>query len=158
MTTASISAPRLAGAPKLRLLPSGHRQRSEQQRASTRIMRAPRAPEPAAGAGAAEVIAEAAPTRFHAEASVLVVGRDPSRLAATIDEFADTMPSGTRFAHASALWEVLVLAGSSRMVILSDDLVDVTSASLMRMLSHRYPALAVVALDDAPVQRVASHS
>jgi hypothetical protein len=81
------------------------------------------------------------------DAPVLVAGSDATRRDAMIDELAHTMGRGTRFAHAAASWEVLALAGSSRMVILSGALEDVESASLMRMLSHRYPALPVVSLD-----------
>jgi hypothetical protein len=81
------------------------------------------------------------------DAPVLVAGSDATRRDAMIDELAHTMGCGTRFAHAAASWEVLALAGSSRMVILSGALEDIESASLMRMLSHRYPALPVVSLD-----------
>ena len=147
MTTASVTAPRLVSAPKLRLLSSGQRQRSEQQRASTRGNRAEPGRDLASRAVAAERAAEAPLSSSSADAPVLVVGHDASRRSATIEELGQTMPSGTKFAHASALWEVLVLAGSSRMVILSGDLDDVPSASLMRMLSHRYPTLPVVHLD-----------
>ena len=70
-----------------------------------------------------------------------------------IEEFGQTMAPGTKFVHASAFWEVLVLAGSSRMVILSGDLDEVPTGSLMRMLSHRYPTLPVVALDASGTAR-----
>ncbi|HEV2975439.1 MAG TPA: hypothetical protein VGX69_10690 [Solirubrobacteraceae bacterium] len=155
MTTASITVPRLAGAPKLRLLPRGAYQRSEQQRASTRGKRVERVPD-ASRAVSAVAVADAPTPTSAADAPVLLVGRNASRRSATIAELGQTMPSGTKFAHASTLGEVLVLAGSSRMVILSGDLADAPSASLMPMLSHRYPTLPVVAFDDAANERVAS--
>lgn len=149
MTT--ITAPagrpgRYAGAAKLRLLPSGERTRLDDV-APTTQHRAWRNHATSAIAAAEPAPAPTMPL----DAPVLVAGRDATRRAAMIEEFERTMAPGTKFVHASAFWEVLVLAGQSRMVILSGDLDEVPTDSLMRMLGHRYPALPVVALD-APAQ------
>jgi hypothetical protein len=135
-------ASRYAGAPKLRLLPSTdtHRVAGSEPVAPRRAWRNH------AVSAAAQAVAERDTTPAP-DAPVLVAGRDASRRAAMIDEFGRTMAPGTKFVHVSAFWEVLALAGTSRMVIVSGDLDDVASGSLMRMLGHRYPALAVVALD-----------
>ncbi len=147
MTT--IAAPavrrsRYAGAPKLRLLPSGEPARVAGA--------APAPPERAWRSHRADAALAPAPEHDSAsrgDAPVLVAGRDASRRTAMIAELESTMAPGTRFVHASAFWEVLVLAGTSRMVILSGELDEFPTASLMRMLGNRYPALPVVALDAA---------
>jgi hypothetical protein len=141
MTT--ITAPaarpgRFAGASKLRLLSSGERPRTHTVAPET----------PRRDATNTATAAEPAPT-MPLDAPVLVAGRDAARRASMIAEFERTMAPETKFVHASAFWEVLVLAGQSRMVILSGDLDEVPTDSLMRMLGHRYPALPVVALDAA---------
>jgi hypothetical protein len=136
----TISAPadrhsRYSGAPKLRLLARGEQRRL--------VAFAP-------ARAARSRVGVAAPAQREmppVDAPVLVAGRDASRRVAMTEEFGRTMAAGTKFVHASALWEVLVQAGSSRMVILSGDLDEVSTESLMRMLGHRYPALPVVALD-----------
>lgn len=158
MTTAAVTADRLAGAPKLRLLASGQRSRSEQRHAGPHGKRLRRVAEAAPRRAAAEAAAEPPLASTAADAPVLVVGDDASQRSATISELGQTMQPGTTFAHASALWEVLVLAASCRMVILSGDLIDVPGPSLMRILSHRYPTLPIVALDGAPLQGAASHA
>ncbi len=155
MTT--ISAPtdrqsRYLGAPKLRLLASG---KQPGFRRAARDSKRARAHD-----HAGEPSAAAAPERELAppDAPVLVAGREAAGRAVMIEEFERTMAPGTRFVHASALWEVLVLASSSRMVILSGDLDEVPTASLMRMLGHRYPALPVVALDAPPATLTLAHA
>lgn len=144
MTT--ITAPagragRYAGAAKLRLLPSGERRLNDVAPIAAQRSRHDHATSVA-------VVAEPA---MALDAPVLVAGRDATRRAAMIEEFERTMAPGTKFVHAAAFWEVLVLAGQSRMVVLSGDLDEVPTDSLMRTLGHRYPALPVVALD-APAQ------
>ena len=57
------------------------------------------------------------------------------------------MPQGTSFQEASAFWEVLAQAPGSRMVILSGDLEDGPSESLMQAIGNRHPGLPVVSLD-----------
>ncbi len=154
MTT--ITAPagrpgRYAGAAKLRLLPSGERSRLHDV-APTAPRRVWREDATSAAASAERALAPAPTTPT--DAPVLIAGRDATRRAAMIAEFERTMAPGTKFVHASAFWEVLVLAGQSRMVILSGDLDEVPTDSLLRMLGHRYPALPVVALD-APAPALA---
>lgn len=142
---------RYEGAPKLRLLPSADARRVAGSE--------PVAPRRAWRNHAVSAAVQADAERDSApapDAPVLVAGRDASRRTAMIDELGSTMAPGTRFAHASAFWEVLALAGTSRMVILSGDLDDVPSGSLMRMLGHRYPALPVVALDPAEASRASA--
>lgn len=145
--TAPASRPgRYAGAAKLRLLPSGGRTHVHDV--------ATAAPRRAWRDEARTALAMAEPAPTMPDAPVLIAGRDATRRATMIEEFERTMAPDTRFVHASAFWEVLVLAGQSRMVILSGDLDEVPTDSLMRMLGHRYPALPVVALD-APAPALA---
>jgi hypothetical protein len=149
MTTIAATAGgngRYLGAPKLRLLASGERPRFERPSVAAHRGRRSQARDGGAAA-AAPALAPEAELAQQSGAPVLVAGRDASRRAGMIEELEQTMASDTKFVHASAFWEVLVLAGSSRLVILSGDLDEVPTESLMRMLSHRYPALPVVALD-----------
>jgi hypothetical protein len=132
---------RYLGAPKLRLLASSEKPPLEH--VTIAAFRARPAPRAAGATAVAPELEHARPT----DAPVLIAGRDTTRRASMIDELKRAMPHGTKFVHASAFWEVLVHAGSSRMVILSGDLDEVPTESLMRMLSHRYPSLPVVALD-----------
>jgi hypothetical protein len=143
MTTIAVPTVRYPGAPRLRLLAG-----RDGSSVAKRRLQAPRAPRTferdVASAPLARGSAQSSPT---AEGPVLVAGKDATRRACMIEELASTMAPGTRFTHAAASWEVLALAGSSRMVILSGELEEISNESLMRMLSHRYPALPVVALD-----------
>jgi hypothetical protein len=152
MTTITAPTGRYLGAPRLRLFAGGDAARAARlikpklklKPAGARRVRehdAPSAWAPDAGVA----------TSPAGDAPVLVAGKDATRRDAMIDELAQTMAPGTRFAHAAASWEVLALAGSSRMVVLSGELEEITSESLMRMLSNRFPALPVVALD-APAE------
>ncbi len=156
MTT--ITAPggqsgRYLGAPKLRLLASGEPRCCERPGATARRARHTQATD-AGAAAPAPALAPAAEPASQGGAPVLVAGRDATRRATMIEELEQTMAPDTKFVHASAFWEVLVLAGSSRLVILSGDLDEVPTGSLMRMLGHRYPALPVVAVD-APTPALA---
>ena len=143
MTTIAASTGRYPGAPRLRLL-AGH----DGSNVAKRRLQAPRAPQtPERNVARAPVARAPVQSSPSADAPVLVAGKDATRRASMIEELASTMAPGTCFTHAAASWEVLALAGSSRMVILSGGLEEISNESLMRMLSHRYPALPVVALD-----------
>lgn len=151
MTTITAPTGRYPGAPRLRLLAGGEQARRSQSRLEA--THAPHTSErEVASASQRRDTATSSPI---VDAPVLVAGRDATRRDAMVEELARTMAPSTRFAHAAASWEVLALAGSSRMVILSGELEGVSSESLMRMLSHRYPALPVVALD---AQRALTHA
>jgi hypothetical protein len=84
-----------------------------------------------------------------ADASVLIAGADASSRARMIEELRGLLPDGTPFAEASETWQVLTKASTSRMVILTGELGDISARGLMRVLSRRYPLLPVVALGDA---------
>ncbi len=132
MTGLAISAPALSDAPRLRLLPS----RSD-------------SPTSGDGQAAADPVAlRPAPDAPSSDASpVLVAGRDSARRAAVLGELSESLPEDTMFEQAGAFWEVLVRAPCSRMIVLSGELDDVPTSSLMRMLGHRHPGLPVVSLD-----------
>jgi hypothetical protein len=143
MKTIAASTRRYPGAPTLRLFAGGTPARRQKSRFEVARVR---------HAGQLDVAGGPAPldtasSRPTSDAPVLVAGADATRRDAMIDELARTMAPGTRFAHAAASWEVLALAGSSRMVVLSGELEEASGESLMRMLGHRYPALPVVSLD-----------
>ncbi len=90
---------------------------------------------------------------------ILVAGADPGKRAAVVRDLRETLPSDTRLGEAGAVWEVLEQAPSCGVVMLADDLGDVSARSLMRLLGRRHPRLPVVALDaspDAPARDVAS--
>jgi hypothetical protein len=83
-------------------------------------------------------------------ATVLIAGPDPTARAAVQQELGRVLPERTPFAQAATLWEVLMQAPDSRMVILSGELEDVPADSLLHMLGRRHPGLPVVSLDDLP--------
>src|ERR1700761_9153853 len=118
MTTITAPTRRYLGAPKLRLWADGASHEHEQPRFEAARVRHASELDVAGGATRRGV----APSTPAADAPVLVAGRDATRRAAMIEELAHTMAPGTRFAHAAASWEVLALAGRSRMVILSGEL------------------------------------
>jgi hypothetical protein len=62
-------------------------------------------------------------------------------------DLAKTMPQSTSYEHAGAIWEVLVRAPQAGMVVLSGDLDDMPTDSLMQMLIHQSPDVPVVRLD-----------
>ncbi|HEX4482747.1 MAG TPA: hypothetical protein VH081_03095 [Solirubrobacteraceae bacterium] len=152
MTTITAPTGRYLGAPKLRLFAGGEAARTARL-AKPKFKRKPTGARLASQHDAPSTWAPSAnvPASPAGDAPVLVAGKDATRRDAMIDELARTMAPDTRFAHAAASWEVLALAGSSRMVVLSGELEEITSESLMRMLSNRFPALPVVALD-APAE------
>jgi hypothetical protein len=83
------------------------------------------------------------------ERPVLLAGGDAAARAAVQSDLAKTMPADTTFEQAGAVWEVLVRAPSSSMVILSGELEDIAAGSVMQMITHRHPEVPVVCMDAA---------
>jgi hypothetical protein len=147
MTTASLRsdwspAQEISTAPRLRLLArSGPAERARAER-----------DEPGAPAvthnrnGAA-----AAPDARHAGASspapVLVAGADAATRASVRRELGELMPQGTRFEEVGTFWELLARAPTSRMVVLSGGLGELSAETLLRSLGHRHPDLPVVSIE-----------
>ncbi|HWX75369.1 MAG TPA: hypothetical protein VNZ05_08685, partial [Solirubrobacteraceae bacterium] len=78
---------------------------------------------------------------------VLIAGRDRSareRLRRDLDE---VMPAGTCFEELDTFWEVLARAPSSRMVVFSDAVGELSAESLLHTLAQRHPDLPVVSLE-----------
>lgn len=90
---------------------------------------------------------QATPERAAAPRSILLAGGEAGDRAAVLSDLRRTMPGGTVFRQAGALWEVLARAAESSMVVLSGELDEVPAESLMHMLAHRNPALPVVSVD-----------
>ncbi len=131
MSTVAIQLGTSLEGPKLRLLPkTGSRQRRRGQLEAV----AWRPPEPA-------------PRRAAAPRSVLLAGGDANDREAVLADLRRTMPGGTTFRQAGALWEMLARAAESSMVVLSGELDEVSAESLMQMLAHRNPSLPVVSVD-----------
>jgi hypothetical protein len=84
-----------------------------------------------------------------AEKPILLAGGDTGARAAVQRDLAKTMPRSTTFEQAGAVWEVLVRAPEASMVILGGELEEIPAESVMQMLAHRHPGLAVVCLDAA---------
>ena len=93
--------------------------------------------------------AEPRPSLGRAEGAVLVAGGDPARRATVVEELAGSLPQGTSFQQADALWQLLAQAPGSRMVVLSGALDDLAPESLLHTLAHRHPGLPVVSLEPA---------
>jgi hypothetical protein len=87
---------------------------------------------------------------------VLLAGGDADRRAALLDELTQTLSASTVFEQADAVCEVLEHAPGSRMVFITGDLDDAPAESLMRMLAHRHPGLAVLVVDD-PMRDAGGH-
>jgi hypothetical protein len=140
MNTFAAQAGGLVAAPKLRLRaasrPAPNRQRSGAARRD--------GGERPAGERPALHLVEGA---THDGRPVLVAGADPGSRDAVLADLTDSMAPGTTFAEARAFWEVLVQAPSSSMVVLSGELDDLPTESLMRMLARRHPGLPVVSID-----------
>lgn len=131
MTTLAIQMSAPSEGPKLRLLPkTGSRQRRQ---GSFDL--------------ASQQTREATPERAGAPRSILLAGGDANDRAAVLRDLRRTMPGGTTFRQAGALWEMLARAAESSMVVLSGELDEVSAESLMHMLAHRNPALPVVSVD-----------
>jgi hypothetical protein len=124
---------RSTAGPRLRLLPK--RQPQHERRGPSGPIRARRLPSlaPSADAGARE-----------SDAPVLIAGADAGQRADLLEQLSRTMPQNTRFEQAEAVWEVLVHAPESRMVVLSGDLDELPAESLLHALGHRHPDLPVV--------------
>lgn len=82
-----------------------------------------------------------------AASAVLIAGGDADRRVAVAAELRKRLSAETSFAEATALWEVLNAAATSSLVVLAGDLDDVSAKSLMHMIGHRYPELAVISLE-----------
>jgi hypothetical protein len=131
MTTSTIQKDATFEGPKLRLLPKTG---SLQPRRNSPIT-------------AARQTHQATPERAVASRSILLAGGEAGDREAVLNDLRQTMPGGTTFEQAGALWEVLARAGESSMVVLSGELDEVPAESLMQMLAHRNPALPVVSVD-----------
>ncbi len=130
MTTLAIQTGASFEGPKLRLLPkTGNLQR---RRGSLGY-----APE-----RAHETMSERAST----PRSILLAGGDADDREAVLQDLRRTMPGGTTFRQAGALWEMLARAAESSMVVLSGELEEVSAESLMHMLAHHDPTLPVVSV------------
>jgi hypothetical protein len=130
MTTVAIPSHAFAQAPKLRLLPKKGKSVKREvapDRQPPRLLRGPAT----------------------AEKPILLAGGDTGARAAVQRDLAKTMPRSTTFEQAGAVWEVLVRAPEASMVILGGELEEIPAESVMQMLAHRHPGLAVVCLDAA---------
>ena len=78
---------------------------------------------------------------------LLVAGADSARRGALLEDLIETMPEDTCFEQASQLSEVLELAPTSRMVILSGGLEDASARALMGILGQRHPTLPIINMD-----------
>jgi hypothetical protein len=131
MTTLAIQMGAAFEGPKLRLLPK-----------TGSLQRRPKSVD-----SAARPTDRATPERAPAPRSILLAGGDAGDREAVLSDLRRTMPGGTTFRQAGALWEVLAHAAESSMVVLSGELDEVPAESLMHMLAHRNPALPVVSVD-----------
>lgn len=77
---------------------------------------------------------------------VLVAGASLSTRSKMLGELRNLLPPSTRFLEACEAWEVLARAGDSRMVVLTEDLGDLSAESLVRLLGRRHPDLPVLAV------------
>lgn len=77
---------------------------------------------------------------------VLIVGDDAARRSKMLSELRGLLPTGTPFVEASETWDVLAQTTGSRMVVLTDGLGEVSTHTLMRILSRRHPTLPVIAV------------
>jgi DNA-binding NtrC family response regulator len=81
---------------------------------------------------------------------VLVVAADASERSRMLAELRNVLPAGTVFVEAEETWRVLARAAASHMVVLVDDLPDISSKALVRLLARRQPTLPVLALGGTP--------
>lgn len=83
-------------------------------------------------------------------ADVLLAGASEDRRRKLMSDLSRTLTPRTRFREASVAWEVLQQAPTSRMVVLTGDLDDISAESLTRLLARRHPLLPVLTLDQSP--------
>ena len=84
-------------------------------------------------------------TRGH-PAHVLVAGAEEGARARMLGELRNLLPASTCFLEARETWELLARAANSRMVVLTDDLGDISTETLVRLLGRRHPTLPVFAV------------
>ena len=77
---------------------------------------------------------------------VLVAGLDRRARADMLRELREVLPGGTRFVETREAWETLTLAEDSQMVVLVEDLADLSGSSMVRLLARRQPTLPVLAV------------
>lgn len=94
--------------------------------------------------------------------TVLVAGAQPTARAKMLRQLRELLPDGTPFVEACETWEVVAQASSSRLVVLTGDLGDLSARGLMRVLSRRHPLLPVIAVggctDEAAAHQVGAAS
>jgi hypothetical protein len=78
--------------------------------------------------------------------SILIAGSDERRRSNLRASLSARMPEGTRFTEATATWELLEHAPSSRMVMLAGEIEGSSTESVMHLLGNRHPQLPVLAL------------
>ena len=78
---------------------------------------------------------------------ILIVAAGARRRARVHRELAAALAPETVFAQAGNVWEVLAQAPLSGVVMLAQDLPDVSTRTLMELLGRRHPWLPVVVLD-----------
>jgi hypothetical protein len=81
---------------------------------------------------------------------VLVAGSDAGTRTRMLLELRNLLPVSTRFVEAREMWELLARASDSRIVVLTDDLGDLSTDSLVRLLGRRHPTLPVLAVGGEP--------
>jgi hypothetical protein len=80
------------------------------------------------------------------QAAVLIAGGQRGARAKMLRQLRELLPEGTPFVEACETWEVVAQAPSSRLVVLTGDLGDLSARGLMRVLSRRHPLLPVIAV------------
>lgn len=86
--------------------------------------------------------------RDHAARSILVAGSDARRRGKLLAQLTARLPEGTIFQEASATWEVLEHAPSSRMVMLAGGVEGSSTESVMHLICNRHPQLPVLAFGE----------
>lgn len=89
--------------------------------------------------------------------TVLVAGAQPGARAKMLRQLRELLPDDTPFVEACETWEVVAQASSSRLVVLTGDLGDLSARGLMRVLSRRHPLLPVIAVGGCTDEAVAHH-
>jgi hypothetical protein len=85
-------------------------------------------------------------------AHVLVAGSDEHGRSRMLEELRGLLPQSTQFLEACETWQVLARAAGSRMVVLTDDLGDVSAESVVKLLGRRHPTLPVLAVGERAQQ------